>query len=159
MPRDDDRPRRKPRRKGLRDAADADSRVYIHDACGGETEVSGDDFARLANPFAWVSQTYCASCSSFAGLGRFCWADTGEDVPSYRRRLRRRAPLSLKLWAWVFGPLLGMAIGAAIGWFAASKGPVAGAVAGGLTGALFFPLLIVPYLAKWVWGIDCRRMR
>src|SRR4051794_12515233 len=44
------------------------SRVYAHEACGGTTEISGDDFARVANPFTYVSQTYCASCGSFAGL-------------------------------------------------------------------------------------------
>jgi hypothetical protein len=154
---EDDRPRPRRRRRREHDSP-RDSRVYVHETCGGETEVSGDDFARLASPFSWVTQTYCASCGTFAGLRQFAWTDTDEDIASYRRRLRARAPLSLKLCAWVFGPLLGAALCAAIG-FACTSDGVSGAVVGGLVGLVLLPLLLMHVLAKWVWGIDYRRER
>jgi hypothetical protein len=62
----------------------------VHHDCGQETEVSGDDFARLANPFAWVSQTYCAACETFASVGRFSWADT--SATAHGPALRHRGP-------------------------------------------------------------------
>jgi hypothetical protein len=171
---EDDRERRRPRagddhddddeevdgkRKSKRKSSPGHSRVYVHDACGGETEISGDDFARVANPFAWVSQTYCASCERFAGLGRFSWADTDETLTDYRRRLRRRAPLSLKLWGWVFGPLIGAGICAISGFLLATNNRRGGAITGGVVGVVIFPLFLIQYLSKWIWGIDYRRKK
>jgi hypothetical protein len=61
------------------------------------------------------------------------WADTGEPISVYRRRLRAAAPASLKLFCWVIGPLGGTALGAAIGWlFTPHK--LAGPFIGGCTG-------------------------
>jgi hypothetical protein len=69
-----------------------DSRPYVHDRCGEVTVVSGGDFSRLANPFTFVSQTYCASCQRMVGLRSVAWADTAEPIAAYRRRLRGAAP-------------------------------------------------------------------
>jgi hypothetical protein len=155
----DDRPRRR------RDLDDNDAgarrpgrtrRVYVHETCGGETVIFGDDFTRLANPFGWVGQTYCATCEKYAGLGKFFWADTDEDLVSYRRRLRRKAPLSLKLWSWFFGPALGALVGALIGVVVSPTDALKGVIVGGLSGALVFTAFLVQYIAKWFWAIDYR---
>jgi hypothetical protein len=133
-------------------------RAYIHQACGGTTVVSGNDFSRLANPFAFVSSTVCATCKTAASLGTFSWADTGESLTAYRRRLRRTAPLALKICGWVVAPLVALALGAGIGWLVARqdiKGPIIGGFLGLLIGAGF----VMPLLAKWVWGIDYRAAR
>ena len=82
-----------------------DSRPYVHDQCGQITVASGNDFSRLANPFAIVTGTVCVSCQANVSLGTVAWQDTGESIRGYRRRLRRRAPTSLKLFAWIIAPL------------------------------------------------------
>jgi hypothetical protein len=135
-----------------------ESRVYVHDACGGGTRISGDDFARLTNPFCWVTSTLCRECEGFFKLRQFTWDDTGEDLASYRRRLRRRAPLSLKLWGFVLGPLLGAGLCALIG-VALAKDRIAGAIGGAAAGILIVPAFLIPYLSKWIWGIDYRRKK
>ena len=134
-----------------------DRRVYIHVDCDGETVISGFDFERVANPFAFVSQTYCAACENYAGLGRFCWADTGENIRVYRRRMRRLAPLSLKLCCYVVAPLVGAALAAGVGYAIADERGK-GALVGAITAILFVPILITPLVA-WMWGIDYRQYR
>jgi hypothetical protein len=138
------------------DRASVTSRVYVHEGCGGQTAISGDEFARVTNPFTFVSQTYCASCGGFARLGGFFWADTGESVTHFRRRMHRRAPWSLKLGVWIVGPLLAAALCALIGYFCSPKLPAAGAIAGAVVGAFFFVAFLTPYVSRWLWGIDYR---
>jgi hypothetical protein len=133
-----------------------DSRVYVHDDCDGETVISGFDFTRVANPFAFVSQTLCAACGRYAGLGRFSWADTGENIRAYRRRLRRQAPLSLKLCCYLFAPLLGTVLAALIGVLITE--PLKGIIVGASAGAMIVLLLIAPLIAR-LWGIDYRQLR
>jgi hypothetical protein len=133
-------------------------RAYVHQHCGQATVVSGNDFSRLVNPFAFVSATYCVSCQGAFSLAAFSWEDTGESILAYRRRMRRMAPLSFKLCGWVVGPLLSGLIGAAIGWLFTpqeAKGPIIG----GLMGLLIAAGFLMPLLAKWIWGIDYRAER
>jgi hypothetical protein len=135
-----------------------DSRPYVHERCGQVTLVSGDDFSRLANPFTFVSQTYCVACGAFVSLRSVAWADTGESIAAYRRRLRAEAPLSVKLAGWLLGPLAGLLIGAGVGWLITPqdlKGPVVGGVAGLVLAAGF----LMPLLSRWVGGVDYRRVR
>jgi hypothetical protein len=80
------------------------SRVYYHARCGGRTAVSGLDFTRLANPFSLVQETFCCGCGGFVKLRDVCWADTDESIADYRARLRREAPLGLKLMRWLIAP-------------------------------------------------------
>jgi hypothetical protein len=150
---EEEEPRKKKQRK---ERASVDSRVYVHEACGGTTEISGDDFARVANPFTYVSQTYCAACGTFAGLSRFAWADTDENLRDFRRRMRRKAPLSLKLWAWLFGPLLAATVCGLIGFLCAPGQRVGGVLGGAVAGAAFFIAFLTPYMSQWFWGIDYR---
>src|SRR5262245_36352903 len=80
------------------------SRVYYNEGCGGRTEVSGLDFTRLANPFSLVQETFCCGCGGFVKLRDVYWVETDESIADYRARLRREAPLGLKLMRWLIGP-------------------------------------------------------
>jgi hypothetical protein len=135
-----------------------DSRPYIHDRCGQVTVVSGNDFTRLVNPFTFVSQTYCVGCQGFASLRSVAWADTGESIAAYRRRLRGEAPQSLKLVGWFLGPLAALLLGAGIGWLFTPK-DFKGPLIGGLLGLVLAVGFLMPVLSRWVWGIDYRSVK
>ena len=126
-------------------------RAYVHRKCGQVTLVSGDAFDRLSNPFAFVARTACAGCQRDVWPGTVVWEDTGESIAAYRRRLRRAAPLSLKLCGWGTGPLLGAAAGWAVGPHDISK-PILGAFIGFIAVTFF----LAPILCRWVWKIDYR---
>jgi hypothetical protein len=68
------------------------SRSYEHSACGGITEVSGDDYVRLECAFRGCSGTFCASCRRFVGLDAVTWVDSGETIAAYRRRIVAAVP-------------------------------------------------------------------
>jgi hypothetical protein len=143
--------------KGAGNTRSRRRRTYVHNNCGGQTIVSGDEFGRVANPFTLVSQTYCSSCSSFDSLSSFSWADTGENIGDYRQRQRDKAPLSLSCGVWLGGPLLFAAPFALVGYFCVSTlGPLA-ALAGAIGAVVFFVAFLVPYVTQWIWGIDYRR--
>ena len=141
-----------------------DRRVYVHDECDGETIISGKDFERLANPFQFVSQAYCAACEKYTGLGRFYWANTGESIRDYRQRLRRLAPVSLKVCCYVVAPLVlavVVAIAAGITYVVADERETESAGGDPYWSGLHHHsrnLLITPLLA-WMWGIDYRQYR
>ena len=71
-----------------------DRRQYRHIKCGHDTEITGNDFLRLANPFDVASATQCAQCGQMGGFGEFVWSDTGENLAAYRERLTKLPPLS-----------------------------------------------------------------
>lgn len=73
-------------------------RTYAHISCHGLTVIGGSDFVRLANPFSVVKATFCAKCSQMDALAAFVWVDTGEDLRTYRNRVRKAAPAALKIW-------------------------------------------------------------
>lgn len=163
---DDSRPRRKrrpeededeprPRRKRGKKREEVTSRVYVHGACGGATEVSGDDFTMLTDPFGFVSGTYCCGCQSFVGLGEVRWADTDERISDYRARLRREAPVGLKLFRWVGGPAGGGLIGllCAVPFAKDGAGPL---IAGLLAGGMVLGYFIAAPLAGLIWKTDYR---
>jgi hypothetical protein len=68
------------------------SRLYRHTACGGITEVSGDDYLRLECPFRGCNGTFCAGCRRFVGLDAVVWVDSGETIASYRQRIFDAVP-------------------------------------------------------------------
>ncbi len=99
-------------------------REYRHIPCRGQTLVSGKEFANLADPFTGVTSTFCAACGTLDDVAEFEWVDTGEIVRSYRNRLRRAAPPSLKIWAilriaiivlFSLGGLMGGPVGVVLG--------------------------------------------
>jgi hypothetical protein len=71
-----------------------ESRVYVHDACGKETEISGIDFYELCDPYDITLATRCAHCG-IVSLQSVSWKDTGETVSAYRERVRRATELVL----------------------------------------------------------------
>src|SRR5438093_4430661 len=114
------------------------SRVYVHPDCGGGTKVSGYDFYRVADPFEFVSSTYCAGCSRYVGLGSVKWEGRKDSIRAWRRKMRAKAPLSLKLFRWVIAPVVCGLLGLLIGLVAADeKGKALAAIIGLVIGALF----------------------
>jgi hypothetical protein len=100
-----------------------ESRVYRHSACGTETGVSGGDFFDLCNPFQQVASTFCTGCKATVPLDEVIWADTGEDLASYRNRLLKSVP-TLFRWADSKWAIVGCLAFAALGaWIAMSLFP------------------------------------
>jgi hypothetical protein len=88
-------------------------RVYRHADCGELTEVTGTEFARLANPFTSATAAHCGVCGRPVGLDVVYWADTGESVDAYRRRLREGVPRAFtESQCLVYGAaIVGLAVG------------------------------------------------
>lgn len=99
------------------------SRWYVHQKCGAETGVEGDDYERMANPLNFISRTYCTQCQSVFGVEEFVWKDTREKISDYNARvLGQVSDPTLFLCRFMhFGtllsPLLGVALGCLIGLF------------------------------------------
>src|SRR5262249_28041552 len=64
------------------------SRAYEHRSCHAVTVASGDDLVRLECPFRPLDETYCCRCQDFVPLDDVRWADSGEVISAYRRRLK-----------------------------------------------------------------------
>jgi hypothetical protein len=131
-------------------------RSYLHSHCGGVTQVGDDDYARLANPFSLVwGQTFCAACEQDVSLDDVRWTDTQETLADYRQRMRRHAPMSMKLAGWVGVPLAGFLLGGFVGWM-----PIGDLLFGflgiGLIGAVVSAAFFMPLVTKYVWKFDFR---
>ena len=133
------------------------SRVYVHKKCRGETVVSGDAFDNLSNPFTLVTGTQCCACNKAVNLGQVYWADTRETLAAYRRRVRRKAPLNLEL-GMAGAILLCGVIGAIIG-RVIKPGETSPTIIGAFVGILPAWGVIPPFLARWIWKIDFRRIK
>jgi hypothetical protein len=131
------------------------SRVYVHTRCGGQTHVSGADFAQICDPFWPCRATYCCQCAGKAPLDEVRWTDTEEAVSEYRRRVRQQTPALVKAWHYGLGFLIGGAAGAVAGWL---MGSAAFAIGGGVVGALVCHQVGIPVLNQ-MYGIDYRRIR
>lgn len=131
------------------------SRTYVHSRCRGATIVSGDDFESLANPFRFSSGTMCATCNKIVPIKQVAWADTGESIADYRRRIRSETPVSHKVVAWLIGPVLLGLIGGAIG-YAIKPGDTKALVIGAITGALTYLGVFVPLVTRLLFGVDYR---
>lgn len=97
-------------------------RSYLHDDCGGETHVKGNDFYNLSHPMVPVTKMRCHGCRRWVELDEIKWADTGERLTDFRRRVGTYVPIVYVLWVrgggFVPGAMLGGGIGLAIGVFA-----------------------------------------
>jgi hypothetical protein len=144
-------------------------RVYVHTRCGGATRVSGRDYRHVCDPFWPCTSTYCCTCADFAPLNQVQWADTGETVADYRRRVARQTPLLPRAWRCGMGFLVGAALGAPLGLAVAlivqsmQRGANApalstGALVGGALGALLCYFVGTLVLNR-IFGIEYRRMR
>jgi len=127
-------------------------RACRHNGCGGEMVIGGKDFVRLTDPFVSVAGTlHCARCLRTDWLASFHWADTGEDLVSYRTRVRKAAPAALKIWSAaqlvviVSFDLIGIIIGAFFGVITGTHaGGVFGAVVGFVLAVGLGPLILWP---------------
>src|SRR5262245_39389455 len=104
-----------PERSAELQAGPPAERVYVHRTCGTLTEVSGYDFQRLTNPFTMVPGTICVGCGRAVPIRQVEWADSGENVAAYRRRLRAAMPLVRRLFFHGLGPTVGALVGYACG--------------------------------------------
>jgi len=78
------------------------SRAYEHESCHAVTVASGDDLVRLECAFRPLDGTYCCRCETFADLDEVRWADTGETISAYRRRLKKSVGFWRGLYLTVF---------------------------------------------------------
>jgi hypothetical protein len=144
--------------------------VYLHRQCGSLTEISGHNFLRLANPFAVVSETICSGCGKAVPIRQVEWADTGENIAAYRRRLRSAMPLGRRLFflslGFVSGAVVGFLCGFAGGllmigpvgnrpWWLQESGLIGGGV-GAFAGSMLGSQLLPAPLMRMLWGLDYR---
>lgn len=134
-----------------------ESRTYVHLVCDAKTVVSGDVLDWLSNPLRPVFVTYCQECERNALLGQFEWDDTGESLSEYRRRLRRRVPLPVKLWAWLLGPASGGLVRCLLG-YAITSDP-GGLYVGLIMGVVFWLACMNSWTVRKFWGLDFRKFR
>ena len=134
------------------------SRVYVHEGCGGGTEVTGEDFLGLVNPFGLVMGTYCSGCEKMVRLDDVAWQDSGESLTKYRRRLLKKAPSSVKLLVWLVTPLTGTALGGAAGWWF-SPNQVGFPIVGAVVGMLVAYGTLMPVVVRQVGGVDYRGVK
>lgn len=87
------------------------SRKYRHQKCNGVTEIGGDDFSHLSNPYQPCTQTFCCTCSGLANVSEVVWTDSGEVVREYRHRVLMQSPFPIKYWRLGVGVFVGVAIG------------------------------------------------
>ena len=88
-----------------------EGRVYVHEACGQLTRVSGKEMITLCDPFQYVARTHCSACEKSDLVSHFRWRDTGESISAYRRRMRDESPVFCKIWMVVIAPLSAAIIG------------------------------------------------
>jgi hypothetical protein len=120
-------------------------RTYAHLRCRGLTVIGGSDFVRLADPFSSVKATFCTRCAQMDALAAFAWVDTGEDLRSYRNRVRKAAPAALKIWEIIYITILvlfafgGIVLGATTGFgrLAVVGGAMLG---GGVAAVILWPI-------------------
>jgi len=156
------------------------SRSYIHEECGEETEVSGSEFEVMSNPFAEMVQTQCSYCEEMDSIFAFSWADTGESLPDYYERHRKNIPeeeLEKTSYAAVirsavvggvigavFALILGGILGATVGlWTGIISGVIALVVFGALGAIINFSRhetrVVKPLVKKYLKVDDTRRLR
>lgn len=91
-----------------------DSRPYRHVACGGVTMAEGKTFQIICDPLMPLVQIDCDQCEAEIKLKDLAWADTGETLSDYRRRLRETLPGFVRAWAMGMGFAIGGIIGAIV---------------------------------------------
>lgn len=132
------------------------SRSYVCRHCGGVTQVGGEEFARVTNPFTFVFQTYCASCDQHLALHEFTWENTGENLADFRKRMRRKTPPKVRLAGQVLTPLGGFIALYVLSLAMFRDWPWN--VLFGLLGGWFAGAYAPPLVTQWM-GVDYRKKR
>jgi len=90
-------------------------RIFLHPACGGETELAGKDYSTLRDPLSLLFKVRCRCCDQEVALKEVFWKDTGENLEQYRENLLKsvsvgkmafRVIIILLLVAWLTLALL-----------------------------------------------------
>lgn len=123
-----------------------DGRVYVHEKCQQPTQVNGGDFEGLCNPFNLCLGTVCAHCGGPRALNSFYWADTGEPLNVYRKRLRTKVPPIYTWWYLWISPLIGLIAGTIAGPLFLKQSSLPIAAGSALAGMLLMYLIIGPKL-------------
>ena len=121
------------------------SRAYVHRECRKTTVVDGEEYEGLCHPyFGLFPTTRCVHCHKQGPLRDFAWADTGESIADYRRRVRAAVPAHWRVihpltkLLIVVLPVLGLLAGRAIADQRTVLLPAAGVVVGLVLGAMAF---------------------
>jgi len=69
-----------------------DARPIRHNGCERVTEVSGNDLHVLTSPYSGAFTFRCTHCAKPDYISGFAWADTGEDLVAYRKRVETFTP-------------------------------------------------------------------
>jgi len=124
----------------------SDGRVYVHKKCKQPTQVNGDDFAGLCNPFSLCLGTVCTTCGGPRALKTFYWADTKEPLHLYRKRLRKKVPAFYTYWFMWISPLIGLIAGSIIGALFAKENAFLVISGSALAGLIVMFLIVGPKL-------------
>jgi hypothetical protein len=121
------------------------SRTYVHLQCGRKTTVDGDEFQGLCNPFTGLLgvSTFCVPCRKQAPLNDFMWADTGENLAAYRKRVLRSIPRAMRVRMrllraalLIVPPIIGFVVARALMHRGAIVVPALAAIGGLIVGVL-----------------------
>jgi hypothetical protein len=117
-----------------------------------------------------VGETICCGCKRAVPIREVAWADTGENVAAYRRRLRVATPLVRRLFFGSLGSVVGALAGFLCGyaggflmigsvgnrpWWLQASGFIGGALAAVAGLQLGAQLLPAPMM-RLIWGLDYR---
>ncbi len=97
-----------------------EGRAYRHRKCQGETIIQGKDFSGICNPARIGNQTFCAVCMKMDRLINFRWVDTGENLKTYRDRMKEIATPFMKAWpsiSAIIGAIAGGLFGFFVSWY------------------------------------------
>lgn len=89
-----------------------DARPIRHKGCDRVTEVSGNDLHVLTNPYSGAFSFRCAHCAKSDYISGFAWADTGEDLVAYRKRVKKFTPPLVWFFREGVALILAVALGA-----------------------------------------------
>jgi hypothetical protein len=138
------------------------ARVYVHHTgCQGETEISGNHFVRLCDPYSTAEETFCAGCGAVFYAQHFQWQDTGESLRDYRQRMKQFTPPIVKQWyKWLYlipGVILGVIITIVAVIFLPRHSDISKLTAGLL---LSLPAIVIAsYLTNLIGGIMLRSIK
>lgn len=88
-----------------------ETRPIRHKGCGQVTEVTGNDLRVLTNPYSGAATFHCAHCKGSDFISGFAWADTGEDLVGYRKRVKKFTPPLV----WFFREGVALIVAVALG--------------------------------------------
>ncbi len=138
----------------------AEGRAYQHRECGGETGVTEEHFEAMVDPFHRVITSWCHGCNDFVPIGELQWADTGEDMVKYRKRLRKATPPVLLAWRLGLGMgvvgLVGAFVGTGIGAVVSGEVPTlfVAAIIGAIAGAVLNQMVLNRLVTRQVFKVD-----